>query len=63
MSVFCPQYAEHGWGLRNPAGGGGSWLVVITFWLTPTTLETTLASDDGIVSMLLASRTLWPFTM
>lgn len=24
VSVFWPQYLEHGCGFRNPAGGGGS---------------------------------------
>ena len=78
MSVFCPQKAEHGWGLRNPAGGAGSWagaaawlagrwpararLVVSTYWLMPTVPETAPASDDGIVIVPLASCTLWPFT-
>ena len=79
MSVFCPQNAEHGWGLRNPAGGGGSWPGlgawtavawltgarpgVATYWLTPTVPETTPAIDEGIVIVPWASRTLCPFTV
>ncbi len=76
VSVFWPQYDEHGWGLRKPGGGGGSWAgladagvapaevrpVVATYWLTPTVPETIPASDAGIDSAPLARRTLWPLT-
>ena len=66
-------------GLRNPAGGGGSWpgcaaraagirpagarALAATYWLTPTAPETTPASDDGMVSVPWASRTRCPFTL
>ena len=26
VSVFWPQYDEHGWGLRKQGGGGGYWV-------------------------------------
>jgi hypothetical protein len=76
VSVFCPQYAEHGRALRKPAGGEGSWPGlaaavalaavdrpgVATYWFTPTVPETTPASDEGIVMGPSASRTRCPFT-
>src|SRR5580700_2019908 len=79
VPIFWPQYFEHGCGLRNPAGGAGSWSglaafavlavrfcarsVVATIWSMPTVPATAPAIDAGTENEPLASRTRCPATL